>query len=269
MMEETPHINIVKRSVILFSVTNTALRIHQLTLASLLAAVPIITIVLGILGLTPALTTLQDSFLAFLETHLVPGSSAVLTPYLIEFSKQAKALPLAGSVMLIVAALLLLNSFEAAVQSIWQVEKKRNLKDRLLIYWAILTLGPLLLGASWSIYGHILSLRWQGLEMNNNLINILDIGNFLLYFALLLILNFLAPNTQVKIRFAMFGSFLGTVGILLINNLFGSFTHFFSNYQIVYGAFAAIPILIVWLQLIWSAVLMSVCFCATLHETKA
>ena len=261
-------IGIIRRSFSLFALTNTGLRIHQLTLASLLATVPIITIIIGILGFTPALQTLQSSLFLFLETHLVPGSSAIVTPYLIAFSEQAKKLPIAGFIMLIATALVLLNSFEAAVQAIWQIEKRRNLKDRLLIYWAILTLGPILLGTSLSIYGKVLSLQWQGLEIGGGLNSVLDIGNFILYLALLFILNYLSPNTQVKIKHAFISSLVGAFGIMFINFLFTSFTHFFSNYQIVYGAFAAIPTLIIWLQLIWGIMLVSVCLCSVLHTTR-
>ncbi|TBR44999.1 YihY family inner membrane protein [Marinomonas agarivorans] len=268
MSEEITPINTIKRSFTLFSASNTSLRIHQLTLASLVAAVPIITIILGILGFTPALQTLQSNLFSAIETHLAPGSSAIVTPYLIEFAQQAKKLPLAGSIMLILTALLLLNSFESSVQAIWHIEKRRNLRDRLLIYWAILTLGPILLGASWSIYGKVLSLKWQGLEIDSGLNSILDLGSFALYFALLFILNYLAPNIQVKARHALISSLVGTVGILIINYLFSTFTSFFANYQIVYGAFAALPTLIIWLQLIWGAILFSVCFCAVLHSPK-
>lgn len=266
--EKASYLSCIKRSIFLFLAANIGLRIHQLTLASLIAAVPIITIILGILGFTPALQTLQNSLFTFLEVHLAPGSSAIVTPYLIEFSQQAKKLPLAGSIMLILTALLLLNSFESAVQAIWQIEKRRNLRDRLLIYWAILTLGPILLGASWSIYGKVLSLKWQGLEIDSNLNSILDLGNFTLYFALLFILNYLAPNIQVKARYAMISSLVGATGMLCVNYAFSTFTSFFSSYQIVYGAFAAIPTLIIWLQLIWGTILFSVCLCSVLHTSK-
>lgn len=268
MSENIPYtpITVVKRSFFLFFLTNTALRIHQLTLTSLLATVPILTIVLGILSFTPALNVLKDNLFAFLETHLVPGSSEVLTPYLIGFSEQAKSLPIAGSIMLVIAALLLLNNFESSVQAIWQIKKTRNLKDRLLTYWAILTLGPILLGLLLSIYAKVLSLQWQGLEIANGLINIINIGSFLLYFIFLFILNYLTPNTQVKFKYALVSSLIGTIGILLVNFTFSFFTSLFYNYQVVYGAFAALPAFIIWLQCVWGAIFISVCVCAVLHS---
>lgn len=258
-------INIIRRSLELFNTTNTLLRINQLTLASFFAAVPILTIIIGILGLTPALKTLETNLFYFIETHLAPGSSAIVTPYLKSFAEQAKKLPIAGSIMLFIAALMLLNSFETTVQVIWKIEKRRNLKDRFLIYWAILTLGPLFVGASLTLYAKVLTLHWQGLDLAKGLSQILGFSNFLLYFALLFVLNFLAPNTQVRAKIAAICALFGTICLMAINYLFSSFTHLFSSYQIIYGAFAAIPILIIWLQLIWGAILISVCLCAVLH----
>ena len=149
----------------LFIQANASLRVYQLTLASLLAAVPIFTIFLGILGFTPALKTMQSNILALLQRHLAPGSSEIILPYLIDFSEQAKNLPILGIIILIISALLLLNSCEQAIQSIWQIKANRNIKERLLTYWAMLTLGPILLGLGLSIYGTLLTLKWQGIEI--------------------------------------------------------------------------------------------------------
>ncbi len=240
----------------------------QLTLSSLLAAVPIITIILGILSFTPTLQTMQAQLLNFIELHLAPGSSEQVLPYLIQFSEQSKKLPIAGLIALFLTALLLLNNFESSVQSIWQIQQRRKIRERLLTYWAILTLGPILFATTLSLYGTLISLEFQQDNTTTWLNNLLELGSMVLYFLMLLTLNYLTPNAEVSIKLASIAALFGSIGLVVLNYIFSSFAQFFTNYQIVYGAFAALPIFLIWLQLSWLVALASICLCATLHKIK-
>ncbi|GGN32684.1 MULTISPECIES: YihY family inner membrane protein [Marinomonas] len=251
-----------------FKNSNLSQKAAQLTLSSLLAAVPIITIIVGILSFTPALESMQTQLFKLIEQHLAPGSSDIMMPYLIKFSAQTKNLPVAGLIALFVTALLLLNSFESSVQSIWEIKKARKIRERLLTYWAILTLGPIIFASSLSLYGTLISMQIYGVQTNAWLDNLLELGSIILYFLMLFTLNFLTPNAEVSAKWAAISAFAGSVGLYLLNTLFGSFAQFFAGYQVVYGAFAAIPIFLVWLQSSWLVVLASICLCATLHNIK-
>ncbi|MFT6404357.1 MAG: membrane protein [Marinomonas primoryensis] len=251
-----------------FQNSNLSQKAAQLTLSSLLAAVPIITIILGILSFTPALEAMQSQLFRLIEQHLAPGSSDVMLPYLIKFSAQTKNLPIAGLVALFITALLLLNSFESSVQSIWEIRKTRKLRERLLTYWAILTLGPIIFATSLSLYGTLISIQIRNVETNFWLNSLLELGSITLYFLMLLTLNFLTPNADVSIKWASISALIGSVGLYILNTTFSSFAQFFTSYQVVYGAFAAIPIFLVWLQSSWLIVLASICLCATLHNIK-
>jgi membrane protein len=251
-----------------FQNSNLSQKAAQLTLSSLLAAVPIITIILGILSFTPALEAMQSQLFRLIEQHLAPGSSDVMLPYLIKFSAQTKNLPIAGLVALFITALLLLNSFESSVQSIWEIRKTRKLRERLLTYWAILTLGPIIFATSLSLYGTLISIQIRNVETNLWLNSLLELSSITLYFLMLLTLNFLTPNADVSIKWASISALIGSVGLYILNTIFSSFAQFFTSYQVVYGAFAAIPIFLVWLQSSWLIVLASICLCATLHNIK-
>lgn len=251
-----------------FQNSNLTQRAAQLTLSSLLAAVPIITIILGILSFTPALEAMQAQLFQLLEQHLAPGSSDVMLPYLIKFSTQTKNLPIAGLVALFLTALLLLNTFESSVQSIWEIKKARKLRERLLTYWAILTLGPIIFATSLSLYGTLISIQIHDTETSIWFNYLLELGSIALYFLMLLTLNFLTPNADVSIKWAAISALAGSIGLYILNSIFGSFAQFFTSYQVVYGAFAAIPIFLVWLQGSWLVVLASICLCATLHNIK-
>lgn len=240
----------------------------QLTLSSLLAAVPIISIILGILSFTPALESIQAQLFDLLEQHLAPGSSDIVLPYLLMFSEQAKSLPIAGLIALFVTALLLLNSFEGSVQDIWEIKKVRKLRERLLTYWAILTLGPILFAASISLYGTLITIQIQNIDSSVWVNGLLELGSMILYFLMLFTLNFLTPNSDVSPKLAAASALLGSIGLYVLNIVFGTFAQFFTSYQVVYGAFAAIPILIIWLHTSWLIVLASICLCASMHNIK-
>lgn len=243
-----------------------SLRAAHLTLATLLAAVPIITIVFGILRLTPAMVAMQDSLVSYVETHLAPGSSSTVIPYLLSFSEQTKNLPAAGIATLILTALLLLNSFEASVQAIWQIKQKRKIRERLLTYWAILTLGPILLAVVMSLYGALLSYQISGDYIPKFLEGIFELSSYLVYFLLLFTINFLTPNAEVKVKPTAISALIGGIAIATLNSIFANFAQFFASYQIVYGAFAALPIFLIWLQISWLIILFTVSLNATLHK---
>jgi membrane protein len=209
---------------------------------------------------------MQSNILALLQRHLAPGSSEIILPYLIDFSEQAKNLPILGIIILIISALLLLNSCEQAIQSIWQIKANRNIKERLLTYWAMLTLGPILLGLGLSIYGTLLTLKWQGIEIATFLSQLASLSSFTLYFLLLFTFNYLTPNTHTQFKFTAIASLSGTLLLGLSNYIFGSFAQLFTNYQIIYGAFAALPTLIIWLQISWTIILASASLNAALHK---
>ncbi|MBR7889187.1 YihY family inner membrane protein [Marinomonas sp. A79] len=249
-----------------FQHSNLSQRAAQLTLSSLLAAVPIITIIVGILSFTPALEDMQTQLFQLIEQHLAPGSSDIMLPYLMTFSSQAKNLPVAGLVALFLTALLLLNSFEGSVQSIWGIKNARKIRERLLTYWAILTLGPILFAASLSLYGTLISMQIYDTQTSSWINNLLELGTVALYFLMLLTLNFLTPNADVSLKWASISALVGSVALYVLNTIFSSFAQFFTSYQVVYGAFAAIPIFLVWLQSSWLIVLSSICLCATLHN---
>ena len=244
------------------------LQAAQLALATLLAAVPIFTIVFGILRLTPAMSAMEQSVIELLEKHLAPGSSDTIVPYLLNFSEQAKNLSAIGVVTLLVTALLLLNSFESGVQRIWQVSEVRKIRERLLIYWAILTMGPILMAASASLYGTLLRYQIQGLSISFFFSQAVEFGGLLIYFAALFVLNYLTPNTDTRLTPTAISALIGVALLSTVNWAFSNFAQFFANYQVIYGAFAALPIFLVWLQITWLIILISVCLNATLHRNE-
>jgi membrane protein len=119
-----------------------------LTFSTLLALVPLMVIAFAILSgfatFDPARARMESLFFEI----FVPEVGAGVGNYLSEFSSNAANLTALGIVALAVTAVMLLWTIEATLNQIWRIEKPRSMRTRVLIYWTVLTLGPLLLGAS-------------------------------------------------------------------------------------------------------------------------
>ena len=119
-----------------------------LAFTTLLSLVPLVTVSLSILSMFPFFAEWRDDVEQMLYTNLVPATGDVVRSYLQEFAGQAGQLTGLGLVVLVVTALLLLSEIENALNTIWGMHKGRTFSQRVLLYWAMLTLGPVLLVVS-------------------------------------------------------------------------------------------------------------------------
>ena len=131
-----------------------------LTYTSLFAVVPVMTVTFAMLSAVPAFQGLGEQIQAFVFSHFVPASGANIQAYLLDFSSQARQLTWLGVLLLAVTAWLMLASIERTFNGIWRGSRRRRGLASFLLYWAILSLGPLLLGAAFAISTYLASLRW-------------------------------------------------------------------------------------------------------------
>ncbi len=123
----------------------------SLTFTTLLALVPLVTITLALMAAFPIFSGLGEHIHAFLLANMLPEQAGkVVTGYIEQFSGQAGRLTALGTAVLAVTAFLMMFTIERAFNSIWRVSRPRPVAQRILIYWATLTLGPVLIGASLS-----------------------------------------------------------------------------------------------------------------------
>ncbi|MDO9064350.1 MAG: YihY family inner membrane protein, partial [Sulfuricella sp.] len=131
----------------------------SLTYTTLLALVPIVTIALTVLSAFPVFTDLMAQLKAFILGNFVPISAGkIISVYMQQFSQKAAHLTALGIGLLAVTAFVLMLTIDHAFDVIWRVRRKRPLLRRFLIYWAALTLGPLLIGASLSLTSYLVSI---------------------------------------------------------------------------------------------------------------
>ncbi|MEO8653740.1 MAG: YihY family inner membrane protein [Ramlibacter sp.] len=243
----------------------------SLTFTTTMALVPFFTVVLAVFTAFPMFGKLQSALQAWLVQSLVPDTIArQVLGYLTQFSGKASRLGTVGLGVLFVTALALVLTIDRTLNSIWRVKRPRPLGQRVMIYWAVMTLAPLLLGASLSISSYVISAS-RGLvsAMPGTVQLLLDVVEFFLLTAGLAALYRYVPNTPVRRSQAWAGALFAAIGIEVARRLLAWYIGKMPTYSMVYGTFATVPILLVWIYVAWVIVLQGAVIAAYLPSLMA
>lgn len=230
----------------------------SLTFTTLISLVPLITVMLATFTAFPVFGTFQVALEKFLLQNLVPESIArPVLASLTQFAAKASRIGVAGLAGLLVAALALMLTIDRTLNAIWRLPRPRAIGRRLLVYWAVLTLGPLLLGASLSLTSWALTAS-RGLvaAMPGGLAAVVDLLQFALVAAAAACLYLFVPNTHVRALHAWSGALFVAVAIELAKQGLAWYLKAVPSYTSIYGAFATVPILLLWVYLVWVIVLL-------------
>jgi membrane protein len=243
----------------------------SLTFTTSIALVPFFTVALAIFTAFPMFSKLQGALQGWLIESLIPDNIArQVLGYLTLFSRQANKLGVAGLAVLLVTAIALILTIDRTLNNIWRVRTPRPLTQRVLIYWAAITLGPLLLAASLAVSSYVVSAS-SGLvgSMPVSLRFLLDVFQFVLVAGGLAALYHYVPNTYVKWAHAWVGGVFVAAGIEVAKKVLGIYLSNVPTYSMIYGAFATLPILLVWIYVAWIIVLMGAVIAAYLPSLLA
>jgi len=243
----------------------------SLTFTTSIALVPFFTVALAIFTAFPMFSKLQGALQAWLVNSLIPDNiSRQVLGYLTQFAKQANKLGVAGLAVLLVTAIAMILTIDRTLNGIWRVKKPRPLAQRVLIYWAAITLGPLVLGASLAVTSYVISgSRGVVGDMPGVLRVLLDVLQFFLLAGGMAALYHYVPNTFVRWGHAWAGGLFVAAGIELAKKLLTLYLSSVPTYSLVYGAFATLPILLVWIYVAWVIVLMGAVIAAYLPSLLA
>lgn len=228
----------------------------SLTYVTLFAIVPLMTVTFSMFSIIPAFEGVGEQLQTLIFSHALPYSEQELVSYLQEFSSQARKLTVIGVVFLVGSAYLMLKNIEANFNSIWGVKYGRRGIMSFLLYWAILSLGPLLLGVALAISTYVASLRllmdeYASLGLVTWLFQFLPV---LLSTAAFTLLFAAVPNCKVPVSDAAIGGFVTAITFELLKRLFGLVVTN-SSFTLIYGAFALVPLFLLWINMIWMVVL--------------
>jgi membrane protein len=233
----------------------------SLSYTSLLSLVPLLAVVFGIVAAFPVFEEWAGRLQAVILDNFMPAAGEQIVPYLNSFLDSVSKLTLVGIVGLIATAILLLNRIESAFNRIWRVDQGRTLVNRLTMYWAVLTLAPIMLAAAVAIsaqnvFGFLTTAGETPPVVYRT-------GVFLMTWMAFATVFLLVPNRSVKVKHALAGAFLSAVLFEFAKAAFVAYAAN-TNYTVIYGAIALVPIFLFWLYLVWTVILFGASLAASL-----
>ncbi len=242
----------------------------SLTFTTILALVPLLAVVLSLFTAFPLFDDFRAALQDFLTSKLMPEAvSTTVMDYLNQFAAKASSLTAVGSLFLIVTSIMLMSTIDQAFNDIWYVSEKRPIMQRVLVYWAILSLGPILAGAS--LWASAVLAR----ESLGHIAHLSFIASFALSYIpfVLTALAFTAlyvyvPNRKVLWRDAFVGGVFSTLALEILKTGFAFYLTQFPTYTLIYGAFATLPIFLMWVYVSWLIILVGASLVAILPNFR-
>lgn len=245
----------------------------SLTYTTMLSIVPIITVVLVILSSVPALESVREEFQAMLYNNLLPQSSVQVSQYINDFAEKSSNLTAIGVLVLFVTTIMTLLTIESAFNQIWRVDDKSGGLSSVIRYWTIVTLGPLLLGTALIVSGTVQSLSF----LNQNIAGYgidwaiwVQLASFIVTMAGFVGMYWFIPKAHVPFKNSLIAGIIIAILFETLKQVFGTVMSNFTSYEAIYGAFAALPIFLLWIHLSWNLILLGVeiSYTLTIFETK-
>ena len=241
----------------------------SLSYTSLIAIVPLFVIGLAIFSAFPGFTTIKEQFQEFILKNFVPDIGQEISQYFVNFMNAAAQITTIGVVGLAVTSIMLLSTIENSLNFIFKVYKPRNIKTKITLYWTVITLGPILLGAAFSLRSYLFTLQNLMPEELSNSMYLSQMLPSLMTMLVLVMVYVLVPNKKVKISNALVGAFIAVLLFWVLRKSFGILVIENATYKTLYGALAALPVFLIWMYLAWSVVIFGAVVTAALEEFQA
>ncbi len=242
-----------------------------LTFTTLLSVVPLLTIMLTVFSAFPVFTDLSSHLKEFVLSNMLPETGGrMITRYMEQFAESASRLTAVGIAFLAFTAMWMMLTIDNAFHRIFRVSRQRSMLQRVLVYWAVITLAPLLVGGSLSLTSWLVGLSVgyanqipdAGVELLKLLPVILTSAAFTLLFRVV-------PNRYVPMRHAVVGGVIAAVAFESMNRAFAFYISHFPTYKLVYGAFASVPIFLMWIYLSWLTLLFGAIITASISHWRS
>lgn len=229
----------------------------SLTFTTVLGLVPMLAVVLSLFTAFPVFQEFRIALDDFLAHSLMPPAvSDNIMEHLNQFALQATRLTAIGGAFLVVTSVLLIMTIDKAFNDIWHVTHQRSISQRAMVYWAVITLGPVVAGASlWA----------TSFVTRESLGLVADVPNLLsmaISFAPVILMGMgftflfaVVPNRNIYWRDAFIGGFCTAIVLEVMKAGFAYYLTRFPTYTVIYGAFATLPIFLLWIYLSWLVIL--------------
>jgi membrane protein len=238
-----------------------------LAYATVFAMVPFAAAAFGVISTFPVFEAWSERLTGFLFSNFVPAAARTVEVWVRESAASASKMTLAGVIGLLVVALLLMKGIEDTFNRIWRVPSGRGPVARFLMYWAALTVGPLLVVVSLALSSYLFSLPMlaDGARAAGTLLRLTP---FLLALFGFSCAYLIVPNRRVRLRDALAGGLLAALLFEASKSGLSLYLRQVPTYEQIYGALAVIPIFLLWVYLVWIAVLLGASLAASLSAFR-
>ncbi|HET9835353.1 MAG TPA: YihY family inner membrane protein [Rhodanobacteraceae bacterium] len=235
-----------------------------LSYTTLFAIVPLLAAVLAIISAFPVFAEWRDRFSDFIFRNFVPSAGNAVQGFLLQFADNASKLTAVGILFLLISALMMMASIEDRFNRIWRVPTKRSHGSRLLLYWAALTIGPLLVVGVLVLVSRFIATGGPDAQPAAQGGVWLTLLSFVLTWLILLAMYMLIPNRTVRFRHAGIGAMIAAILFEIARALFAFYVTHVPSYQQIYGALAAAPLFLIWVYFSWVIVLLGASLAAAM-----
>lgn len=248
---------------------NIALEAGALAYTSLLSLIPAFTVILSIFAVVPAFKDLRDSVSSFAAENFMPVFTEAISGHVGSLVEHAGKLTATSTVALFIVSLLLVRSIDHSLNRIWR-GGRRKIGSMIAIYWTLLTLGPLAVGMIIWLTSKVLAYALTaGQTLGVPLMLVYYLFPVIIEIVVITALFVIVPAATVKFQDALLGAVVTTVAFEISKKIFSAFVLNFSNYEALYGALAALPVLMIWIYINWWIVLLGAEFTATLGIVRS
>jgi len=228
----------------------------SLTYTTLLALVPIFTIVVALLSSTPYFGEVMAKIKVFLRMNLLPDIADTITNvYMREFAHNARRLTAVGVAGVFIVAVWMMLIMDRSLNAIWRVRQSRPIWMSVLGYMALVVAGPFLLVVSVTVTTYIMSLSVDITASSRVHVLLLRVVPVAMSAAAFFLVYRIIPHRHVPWRHALLGGFVAAVLFESAKELFAFYVRASPTYNVVYGAFAAVPLFLIWIYLSWLVIL--------------
>jgi membrane protein len=220
----------------------------SLSFYTIFTIIPLLLIVLTLLTSMPSFSEHYETIKNFIFSNLMPVQSELIMKNIDGFVANSTKLGAFGLLMILIASLMFFKNFEYIANKIFHA-KARTLWESITTYWTMLTLTPIALGISFYITGYIASLMASNTITSG--VNILPVVPYLIIWGLFFLIFQIAPNAKINPKASAISSLLISIIFSASKNAFIYYVFLNKSYTTMYGSFAIVMFLFLWIYVSW------------------
>jgi len=233
------------------------MRAASLTFTTLLSIAPLVIFIFYVLSFFPQLQASGMRIEQFIVHNFVANSANTISQELENFISQSRVLSWTTIISLVSIGFLMIFNMVDAVNGVWHVKMRRDSVIPLTLYLIVLIIAPIVFAILIAVSSYLTPLPL--------LSDFMTLSPFFIEWVSFSLFHWIMPSCRVYFRYAVIAGLITTILFELAKWGFVLYFHYFSMYQLVYGALAAIPIFFLWIYVSWLIVILGALICQLLQ----